>query len=73
MYPIHLNFLRHSTSSNENKYVIEVDRTLETKNYCGGISSIDCCLIKDGVTGREELLRDHYWSSLEDTTHYKPW
>lgn len=38
MYPIHLNFLRHSTSSNENKYVIEVHITLETKNYCGGIS-----------------------------------
>tara|TARA_B110000444_G_scaffold109950_1_gene103874 strand:+ start:4826 stop:5602 length:777 start_codon:yes stop_codon:yes gene_type:complete len=36
---------------------------------CG---STDCCLIKDRTINDNELLRDHYWSTVEDNTNYNP-
>lgn len=36
---------------------------------CG---SIDCCLIKDVGVGSDELLRDQYWSNLQDNTFGNP-
>jgi len=36
---------------------------------CG---SPDCCLIKDVGVGSDELVRDQYWSNLQDNTFGNP-